>query len=106
MRPFKMPPKQHPQNETVALKDYDKPHPSRTDEILYWHVDQIRDQDPAVAILHIAVTANGQVKTVGMGLDPVHAQIIMDEINSALARIAEYLNPSEPSNVIPIRRPG
>jgi hypothetical protein len=98
-------PQNQAQSETVELKQY-APHPSRTNSILYWHVDQIRDQDPAVAILHIAVTANGQIKTVGMGLDPVHAEIILREIDEARARIAEYLMPCEPSNVIPLRRPG
>jgi hypothetical protein len=97
-----MPPKQQARNAVEELRDY-IPHPSRTNAIRHWHLDQIDTGDPPVAMLHIAVTGGGQVRAKGLGLDPVHAEIILGELDAARAQIAQYLNQHSSDNVIPIR---
>jgi len=88
-----------------GLRNYD-PDPSRTQAIRHWHLDQMSSEDPSVALLHIAVTAGGQIRTNGLGLDPVHAELILDELEFARAQLAEYLSKQSaaPPNVTPLRK--
>ena len=54
-------------------------------------------------MLHVAVTAGGQIICKGMGLDPVHAQIILSELDDLRDRLASLLAPQEAANnVIPL----
>jgi hypothetical protein len=54
-------------------------------------------------MLHIAVTSGGLVQTKGLGLDPVHAEIILGELDTLREQLSQYLAGRQASNVIPIR---
>lgn len=85
------------------LRDY-KPHPTRTSIIRHWHLDEIEKPDPSVAMVHISVSAGGEVNCKGLGLDPVHAEIILEELDSARQKLTEYLaQRSASTSVIQIR---
>jgi hypothetical protein len=98
-----MPPREAVRENVASLKSYD-PHPSRTQAIRSWHVDEIGHEDQPVAILHIAVTAGGQIRSKGLGLDRVHAELILEELEEARATLADYLGKEPQSNVIPLRK--
>lgn len=86
-----------------ALLRNSGPHPSRTGSIKHWHLDQMTAADPAVAMLHIAITAGGRIIIKGLGLDHVHAAIVLDELRQVSQQIAGFLQEPPPHNVIPIR---
>lgn len=96
-----MPPKQ---SAVESLRPSRTPHPSRTSSIKHWHLDQIDADDPAVALLNISITAGGQVNTKGLGLDHLHAAIILDELDRLREQIAAYVHQVTPSNVIRLHR--
>jgi hypothetical protein len=93
-----------PRQAAVArLREY-TPHPTRTNVIRHWHLDEIDKEDASVAMVHISITASGQVSCKGLGLDPVHAEIILEELNSARQKLTEYLAQyAANSNVIQLR---
>lgn len=72
------------------LRDYSA-HPSRVRAIQYWHLEQIDSADPPVAMAAITVTAGGQIHCKGLGLDGVHAQIILEEIDILKDRIGQFV---------------
>ena len=54
-------------------------------------------------MLHIAVTADGRIIIKGLGLDHVHAAIVLDELQQVSQQIAGFLQEPPPNNVIPLR---
>lgn len=85
---LKMPQKK---NAVASLRRESAPHPSRTVGIRRWHFDQIESDPPAVAMLHISVTADGQIVTKGMGLDHVHATIVLETLDDLRQRLLGYI---------------
>ena len=86
-----------------SLRPTQPPHPSRTSAIRHWYLEQISADDPAVAMLHIAVTAGGQVNARSLGLDHVHATIVLDQLDRVRQQIEAYVDQAPTNNVIPIR---
>lgn len=56
-------------------------------------------------MIHLSVTAGGIVHCKGLGLDPLHAEILLEELDMARARLADYLaeHAGQP-NVAPLLR--
>jgi hypothetical protein len=54
-------------------------------------------------MLHIAVTANGRVSARGLGLDHVHASIVLDQIDEVRKQIEAYITQKSINNVVPMR---
>ncbi len=93
-----------PEPNVAKLEQPTGPHPSRTSHIKRWHVDQIATDDPPVAMLHIAITAGGHIAIKGLGLDHLHATIVLDELDQVREQIASFVHQPPPSNVIPLHR--
>lgn len=92
------------QRNVERLRNY-KPHPSRTDAVKQWHLESISESDPAVAIIHLSVTASGIIRCKGLGLDPLHAEILLEELDMAKARLTDYLAAhAGQTNVSPLLR--
>lgn len=88
------------------LRAYE-PHPTRTHAIRQWHLEQIGHDNPAVALLAVAVTASGLVVTKGRGIDPIHAEIVLEELDNVRAVLkAQILSKasSEKPRVAMLRR--
>lgn len=88
--------KQGSQQQNVeALRAY-TPHPSRVQSIRQWHLDQIGQEQPAVALFAVTVTADGQILTKGLGLDPVHTHIILEHLDEVRASLSAGIDDPGP----------
>jgi hypothetical protein len=97
-------------NNNVRRLDGQAPHPERLRSISTWHADQASAGD-AVALMSICITTNGQVRSAAIGIEPVHADIILRELTERMApRLRHHSNSlrsrrvTRVSTAIPIRR--
>ena len=90
-------------NAVASLRQSHTPHPSRTSSIKQWHLAEISADDPAVAILAVSVTASGQIQVKGMGLDHIHARIVLSELDALREQMQRYVEQEPANNVIQIR---
>jgi len=95
--PVHPPPKPVSRVDAQDLRDYSV-HPSRVNSIKTWLMDQLCDKDDPVALVSISITASGRIKTKGIGLDPLHARLMLKELESLRARIEAELVSLEAAN--------
>lgn len=75
---------------------------SRAQAVRVLYVDRLADPDPGVAALNIHITAAGLLHTTAAGLDPVHARLVLQEIERVADTLRQHLA-KKPANVIPLR---
>ncbi len=95
-----------------------QPNPQRVQSIRSWHVDQATAEAKPVAMLNFTITADHQIITKGLGIEPAHAVILLGELREVIQRIeselpddyqTRYASPTEPvpgrpsAKVIPLR---
>jgi hypothetical protein len=82
-----------------------EPHPSRTQAIKSWHINQAADttQKP-IALLSLYITAAGDIHSTALGIEPAHAQIILRELESVRERLESFASTDSIAPVVPIRR--
>ncbi len=85
------------------------PHPERTQLIRDWHLAQASAQHEPVASLSMTITDCGQVKTTGLAIEPVHALILLSEIEAVTNRLRAFIEsrpaPSDPgADILPFER--
>lgn len=49
-----------------------------------------------MALLNLTITADGQLITKGLGIEPAHAQIMLPELHDIIERISQQLQPALP----------
>lgn len=76
---------------------------ARTDAVRRFHADELLNRDEGVALLCVTVTANGIVRTLALGLDAVHAQIVLGELDRIRPMLVEHIEKHR-CKVIPLRR--
>jgi hypothetical protein len=67
------------------------PHPDRIEDIRRWHIDQAVSETQPVAMFNVTITADNLIVTSGLGLDPVHAQILLMELDRVREKISSQL---------------
>lgn len=94
-----------PQNPHAADRPKDPPsippHPARTQAVRVFYADRLVDTDPGVAVLNISISAGGLIHSHALGLDTVHARLVLEEIDRIRPALVDHIN--RHSNVIPIR---
>lgn len=83
-----------------------EPHPERIAHLRKWHIDQATIEPPSVAALHIAITADHQIRTAGVALEPEHADVLLAELSRIEDLLRAHLAPRAPvaARVASLRR--
>jgi hypothetical protein len=82
-----------------------RPHPDRIASIRHWHIEQAASDPPMVAAIYIAVSADLQVRTSAVAVEPEHAQIILGALDAVTTRLADMTaDASRCAQIIPIDR--
>lgn len=80
-------------------------HADRVHTIRQWHIDQAISQTEAVAAFHLAITADGRIKTSGVAIEPEHAMVMLAELDTIRDRLTAYLvDRLSGHKVVPLRR--
>ena len=66
--------------------------PARVQRIKTWHVERATDPRQDVALLHVSISADGQVVTAGVGLEPEHARAVLDALYDTAAHLERSLS--------------
>lgn len=72
------------------------PNQERIAAIKQWYVSQAIGDNKPVAVLNIAIMADGEMVTQGVHLEPEHAQAMLPELARIQDSITEQLRPAKP----------
>lgn len=101
--------KAHPKNEgAVDLPTFD-PSPDRILAVRAWHLEQATRAEPVVAALTIQVTADGQIDSTCIGMEPSMAEAALPELEAVRALLEQFIAQQTraagaKARVIPLRR--
>lgn len=63
----------------------------RFETIRRWYIDQAVAEANPMAMLNLTITADHQIVTKGMGIEPAHAAILLGELREVIQRIERQL---------------
>lgn len=94
-----------PNKETAPLNRVPLPHPDRTRVIREWHIEQAVGQQHQAAMLNITLTCDGRIRSTGLGIEPEHAVVMLDELERIRERLRQYIGAGEPATAPVIQLP-
>lgn len=79
------------ETNVVRLRPTATPHPSRVNAVHDFHQAQLSNtDDPAVAVVYFCITAQGQIRSQVVGVEPEHSAALATEIQYIAKRVAEH----------------
>lgn len=94
-----------PNEETAQLNRVPIPHPDRTRVIREWHIEQAVGHQHQAALLNITLTCDGRIRSTGLGIEPEHAVVMLEELERIQERLRQYIGADEPAPTAIIRLP-
>lgn len=85
--------RQTPRARVAKLEtiQYLAPDPQRVQLIRDWHQAQANAEQQPVALLSLAITDCGKVKTAGLAIEPEHALIMLGELETVTLTLRSYI---------------
>lgn len=62
----------------------------RTCQLRHWFVEQGMERAGHVAAVSVAITTDGVVNTKGCGIEPEHAEVILEELKALAVRLEVF----------------
>lgn len=75
-----------------------QPSTERIELIRSWHQTQAKQAD-SVATLNVSITADGQIRTQALAIEPEHAVAMLSELKAAVARLERFVGEFAPACV-------
>ncbi len=82
---------------TAPLNRVPPPNPDRTRLIREWHIDQAVGPHYQAALLNITLTCEGRIRSTGLGIEPEHAVVMLEELERIRDRLREYIGTCQAS---------
>lgn len=73
--------------------------PDRTCQLRHWFVEQGMERAGHVAAVSVAITTDGVVNAKGCGIEPEHAEVMLEELRALVSRLEGVVADNAPSTL-------
>lgn len=88
-------PKSAPPLAELTHLQIPEPHPSRVADIRRWMVAAAQSPDAPVAGLALTITASGQIQTAVRGIEPEHADLVLERLDEIRALLKAWADAAQ-----------